>query len=173
VAWIAPEIDRIETLSVADERPMLQSWLDYHRQTLLFKCAGLNAAQLAQRCVAPSKMSLHGLIRHLTENERGWFRVTAAGESLDYLYCSEANPDGDFDDVPDADPATDLATYHRERTLADAAVAPLRLDHRCHHPVTGTEYTLRWIYLHMIEEYARHNGHADFLRERIDGRTGQ
>ncbi|MGA6206682.1 DUF664 domain-containing protein [Nocardia testacea] len=103
--------------------------------------------------------------------ERGWLRMAAAGEQLDHLYCSAADPDGDIDNAGSTAPAADFAAYRREIRLADAAVAELGLGHRCHHP-SGTEYRLRWVYLHLIEEYARHNGHADLLRERIDGRTG-
>ncbi len=150
---------------------MLQSWLDFHRQTLLAKCAGLGAAQLRQRAVPPSALSLHGLVRHMAEVERGWLRGAAAGQRLGYLYCAETDPNGDFDNVDIADPAADFAVYRQETRLADAAVAELSLDHRCRHPA-GTEYSLRWVYLHLIEEYARHNGHADLLRERVDGRTG-
>lgn len=151
---------------------MLQAWLDLHRRTLLWKCAGLEAEQLKRRCVAPSTISLLGLVRHLAECERGWFRIAAGGEQLDYLYCSADNPDGDFDDIGNADAAADLATLHREIESADAAVAELSLEHTFEYPRRELEYNLRWVYVHMIEEYARHNGHADFLRERIDGATG-
>ncbi|MFI6308750.1 DinB family protein [Nocardia fusca] len=171
MSWIAPAVNLADTVSTGPERPMLQSWLDRHRQTLLGKCAGLDAARLACRSAPPSALSLLGLVRHLAEVERGWLRMAAAGEQLDYLYCSAADPDGDIDNAGSADPAIDFAVYRREIRLADAAVAELGLDHRCHHP-NGTEYSLRWVYLHLIEEYARHNGHADLLRERIDGRTG-
>ncbi|MCP2275582.1 DinB family protein [Nocardia amikacinitolerans] len=170
--WTAPDIERTPSLLVADERPLLQSWLDRHRKTLLWKCAGLDADQLRSRPLAPSRLSLLGLVRHLSEVERGWFRVAAAGVPLDYLYCSEDNPDGDFDDIADADPADAFATYHREVRAADAAVADLPLAHTFARPVRDTVFSLRWVYVHMIEEYARHNGHADLLRERIDGRTG-
>lgn len=152
---------------------MRQSWLDYHRDTLLVKCAGLDAKQLKQRSVEPSTMSLHGMVRHMTEVERGWFRLAAAAEDIEYIYCSEDNLDGDFDDTEQADAATDFATFRREIELADAAVADLPLDHIFRHPRRPElEYNLRWVYMHMIEEYARHNGHADLLRERIDGATG-
>lgn len=152
---------------------MLQSWLDFHRATLLAKCAGLEEKQLKQRSVEPSTLSLHGLVRHMSEVERGWFRRAAAGEDAEYLYCSDDNIDGDFDDTERADPATDFATYRREIELADAAAADLSLEHTFPHPRRAEEvYNLRWVYVHMIEEYARHNGHADLLRERIDGATG-
>ncbi|MGW5381663.1 DinB family protein [Nocardia sp. NPDC003963] len=171
MSWIAPPVNLVDTVPNGMERPMLQSWLDRHRRILLHRCAGLDAAQLAHRSAPPSGLSLHGLVRHLAEVERGWLRMAAAGEQLDYLYCSAADPDGDFDNVESADPAADFAVYRREIELADATVAGLALDHRCRHP-NGTEYSLRWVYLHLIEEYARHNGHADLLRERIDGRVG-
>ncbi|MFD6156052.1 DinB family protein [Nocardia sp. NPDC060256] len=173
MTWTAPDLSRAETPLIADERPMLQSWLHFHRATLLMKCAGLDEKQLKLRSVEPSTMSLHGLVRHMTEVERGWFRRAATGEDIEYLYCSTDNVDGDFDDTEQADPATDFATYRREFSLADAAVADLSLEHTFPHPHRPEEvYNLRWVYVHMIEEYARHNGHADLLRERIDGATG-
>ncbi|MBF6520019.1 DinB family protein [Nocardia farcinica] len=174
MTWTAPEVTRTSAPTEGGERELLQGWLDRHRRTLLWKCAGLDAAALRRRAVPPSRMSLLGLVRHMSEVERGWFRLAAAETDLDYLYCSEANPSGDFEDIDDADPRTAFATYHAEVAAADAAMAPLPLDHTFVFPRggTGTRYTVRWVYLHMIEEYARHNGHADLLRERIDGRTG-
>lgn len=172
MTWIAPDFERTETPLVADERNMLRAWLDRHRDTLLWKCAGLDAEQLRTRAVEPSTMSLLGLVRHMTEVERGWFRCAAAGQDLAYVYCSEDNPDGDFADVADADPEATFAAYRAEIAQADAAVAALPLDHTFRHRRRADDYSLRWVYLHMIEEYARHNGHADLLRERIDGFTG-
>ncbi|MEU7142019.1 DinB family protein [Nocardia sp. NPDC046473] len=173
MTWTAPDLSRAKPPLIADERPMLQSWLHFHRATLLQKCAGLEEKQLKLRSVEPSTMSLHGLVRHMSEVERGWFRLAAAGEDIEYLYGSEDNPDGDFDDTEQADPATDFATYRREFELCDAAVADLSLEHTFPHPRRPElVYNLRWVYVHMIEEYARHNGHADLLRERIDGATG-
>ena len=151
---------------------MVQGWLDYHRQTLLHKCAGLTADQLRRRAVEPSALSLLGLVRHMTEVERSWFRRRLAGEEIAFLYCSDANPDGDFDDVADADPETDFGAYEAEVKQVRAVAARFELDDRFFHPRHQVEMDLRWIYLHMIEEYARHNGHADLLRERIDGVTG-
>lgn len=172
VTWTAPDRERTETPLVADERTMLQAWLDRHRDTLLWKCAGLTGDQLRTRSVEPSGMSLLGLVRHLTEVERGWFRRAAAGQDLEYVYCSEDNPDGDFDDIADADPEATFAAFRAEIAQADAAVAALPLDHTFRHRWSDDDYNLRWVYLHMLEEYARHNGHADLLRERIDGFTG-
>ncbi|MFG2190330.1 DinB family protein [Nocardia iowensis] len=172
VTWIAPDLTRTDAPMIAAERQMLQGWLDFHRDTLLLKCAGLDAERLRKRSVEPSTLSLHGLVRHMTEVERGWFRLAAAAEDVPYVYGSEDDPDGDFD-TEGADAATDFAAYRREIELADAAVADLPLDHTFVHPKRpDLQFNLRWVYLHMIEEYARHNGHADLLRERIDGATG-
>jgi uncharacterized damage-inducible protein DinB len=172
MTWNAPEIARIEEPFVGDERTILAGYLDWHRQTLLFKCTGLNAEQLKQRSVEPSKLTLLGLVRHMAEVERWWFRRRAAGLDLTDLYCTEESEDGDFDDIDDADAERDLATFAAECDLARAAVADLPLEHLFHHNRRNRDMSLRWVYLHMLEEYARHNGHADLLRERIDGVTG-
>lgn len=144
------------------------------------KCAGLSAEQLKRRVVEPSSLSLLGLVRHLAGVERWWFRRNFAGaHHLDDLYCSEASPNGEFDDLDDADAEADLATYATEVRLAREAAAGHSLDEtfmRAPHvlvPSPRRELSLRWVYVHLIEEYARHNGHADLLRERIDGTTGR
>jgi hypothetical protein len=169
--WTAPEAHRVDEPVTGAERPMLEGWLDWHRQTLLSKAARLTAEQLKLAAVEPSNLTLLGLIRHMTEVERSWFRIRAAGETIaEQLYCSEDNVDGDFDDVAGADAEADHAAYLAEIELARKAVAGLPLEHE----FIGRDraISLRWVYLHMIEEYARHNGHADLLRERIDGTTG-
>jgi len=171
MTWTAPEIARLRAPRVADERTMLEGWLEWHRQTLLHKCSGLDAEQLKKATAEPSSLTLLGLIRHMAEVERSWFRRRAAGQDIGELYCSEANPDGDFDDLETADAKADFVTYLTECELARAAVADLSLEHTFAHPRLG-EIGLRWVYVHMVEEYARHNGHADLLRERIDGLTG-
>ncbi|MFI7605536.1 DinB family protein [Micromonospora sp. NPDC049366] len=172
MTWRAPEITRTPEPLVADERTMLEGWLDYHRQTLLLKCAGLTADQLTTPSVEPSGLTLLGLVRHLAEVEAWWFRDNFAGETVDYPYFTPEQPDADFD-VTGTDAEADFATFHREVELARAAAAGHSLDE------TFTEKTpkrrtfnLRWVYTHMIEEYARHNGHADLIRERLDGVTG-
>ncbi|GAB2691272.1 DinB family protein [Nocardia thraciensis] len=174
MTWIAPRIDRPRdmTVKVGDERTLLQSWLDFQRLTLLVKCQGLTAEQLRARSVEPSTLSLLGLVRHMTDVERSWFRKLCAGEDLRYRYSTRDNVDGEFDDVDTADPEADLERYRAELELADKAVADLPLEHTFVHPRSAQAISLRWVYLHMIEEYARHNGHADLLRERIDGSTG-
>ncbi|MEP7034214.1 MAG: DinB family protein [Dermatophilaceae bacterium] len=155
---------------VAGERPMYQAWLDFHRGTLLWKCAALNDAQLKSASVPPSNMTLLGLVRHMSEVERSWYRIRAAGLSLPDLYCTEDDQDGDFDNVTDADATQDLATFKVECLAADEAVREMSLDDIL--LAAKDPISLRWVYVHMIEEYARHNGHADLLRESIDGATG-
>jgi len=172
--WIAPEIERIKTRPLAGEREMLEAWLNYHRQTLLTKCTGLPAELLRQKSVPPSSLSLLGLVRHMAEVERSWFRRNFGGDTeLEWVYCTDESPDGDFDDVDTADPEADFATLQAEIAAADKAAEGHSLDETFVHPRRATEMNLRWIYVHMIEEYARHNGHADLLRERIDGTTGE
>jgi len=170
--WTAPQITRQDVPYVSGERQMLEAWLDFHRQTLLGKCSGLTAEQLRQRAAPPSSMSLLGLIRHMAEVERGWFRRRIAGEEAGFLYSSEADPDGEFDHVDTADAEQEVATYLREIDLARQAAADRELDETFFHSHRRAQMSVRWVYLHMIEEYARHNGHADLLRERIDGATG-
>jgi Protein of unknown function (DUF664) len=167
---------RTEPALTAGERDMLTGWLDYHRATLTWKCEGLTNEQLRERSVPPSSLCLIGLVRHLTECERGWFREVLLGEDLPGLYCAPDDPDGDFDNVDSADTATVFAAFDRECAAARAAVASVPdLDTLGKKPsdTTGQYFSLRWILTHMIEEYARHNGHADLLRERIDGRVGE
>jgi uncharacterized damage-inducible protein DinB len=155
-----------------DERATLNGWLDYHRATLAWKCQGLSDGQLRERAVRPSTMSLLGLVRHMAEVERAWFRRTLAGEDAGFLYCSDPDdPDGDFDNVDSADTAETFSTWaaeceHARDLTAAAASLDATGDRR------GTRFSLRWILSHMVEEYARHNGHADLLRERIDGTVG-
>jgi uncharacterized damage-inducible protein DinB len=172
MTWTAPSIDRVKTVYVADERAMLQRWLDHHRQTLLMKCAGLTAEQLKTRSAEPSTLTLLGLVRHMTDVERAWFRIRCAGQELDYLYSTKENPDGDFDDVAEADAEKDFEAFENEIKLCDDAMKGISLEYTFIHPRTGAEISARWVYVHMVEEYARHNGHADILRERIDGVTG-
>jgi len=167
-----PEVSqfRDDPRQVADERPMYQAWLEFHRGTLLWKCAGLTDAQLKSASVPPSALTLLGLLRHMGEVERWWFRTKAAGLELPDLYCPDDDKDGDFDNVADADVERDRATFKAECLAADEAVREMSLDDT----FAGRDgpISLRWAYVHMIEEYARHNGHADLLRERIDGSTG-
>jgi Protein of unknown function (DUF664) len=173
VTWTAPEVPRTEPPTVAGEREALETWLDYHRETLLFKCQGLTGEQLVSRAIAPSGLTLLGLVRHMAEVERWWFRRLFADQAdLGDLYCSKEYPDGEFD-LAKADGAeADIATFTEECELARQSAAGRSLDDTFRHGRAGNEFDLRWVYIHMIEEYARHNGHADILREQIDGTTG-
>ncbi|MEU0006053.1 DinB family protein [Streptomyces sp. NPDC006314] len=158
----------------ADERTMLEGWLEFHRQTLAWKCEGLTDTQLRTASVEPSPLSLMGLVRHMAEVERSWFRRVLASEDIGPIYFSEADPDGEFH-LTEADSWKEAyATWQAEIEAARRHAGGFALDDlsqgRNRH--TGEPHSLRWIYTHMIEEYARHNGHADLIRERIDGSTG-
>ncbi|HEX5595423.1 MAG TPA: DinB family protein [Micromonosporaceae bacterium] len=160
---------------LGDERATLSYYLRTQRLTLELKCSGLNAADLARRSVPPSTLSLLGLVRHMAEVERRWFRVRMAGLDAPPLYYSDTNPDGDFDGaVPDPEVVAEAwQTWRAECAFTDQFVAEApSLDVLGNDPWRGP-MSLREVLVHMVEEYARHNGHADLLRERIDGRVGQ
>jgi len=154
---------------------MLEGWLDYHRALLLAKCAGLDDEQRKRRPVATSLMSLHGLVRHLADVERNWFRrVLRRQPGTPALFLTEAAADANWAPLEDADWAADLAAWQDECTAARREAAAHGLDEVFTGPRGGrlVECSLRWIYNHMIEEYAQHNGHADLIRELIDGAVG-
>lgn len=161
--------ERIDPPLRSDERTMLESWLEFHRTTLAMKCEGLDDAQLRQRSAPPSTLSLLGLVRHMAEVERAWFRRVLSGEDTQWIY-SEHDRDGDFNLTEEDTAEEGFATWRAEVAAAREAAARHSLDDTGERH--GKTYSLRWIYVHMIEEYARHNGHADLLRERIDGVTG-
>jgi uncharacterized damage-inducible protein DinB len=163
---IAPYVERQRVARVADERTMLLAWLEFHRATLLMKCADLDESQLKRRAVPPSTLSLLGLVRHMTEVERGWFRRRIAGEQAPPLYYTQAREDDDFDALDDSPVSEVFERYLRELDLCREVMSAASLD-----ALVG-DYSVRWIVTHMIEEYARHNGHADLLRECIDGVKG-
>lgn len=156
------------------ERAVLDHWLDLYRDTVLLKIAGLEGDQLARRSVPPSSLSLIGVVRHLTEVEAYWLRVVLLDEQdMPDYYCKPASPDGDFDDIDGANAASDVAAFRAELATTRAnAEEWTDLDS----PVRGLRQNkpvnLRWILAHLIEEYARHLGHMDLLREAVDGRTG-
>lgn len=156
------------------ERETLEHWLDFYRETVLLKVAGLTGAQLAERAVPPSSLSLVGVVRHLTKVERYWLRTVLHGLDLHGHYSTRERPDADTEDASADTAATDIETFEQELVLTRAALADWAGD--LVSPVTGRrhgrELNLRWILTHLIEEYARHLGHMDLLREAIDGRTG-
>jgi hypothetical protein len=167
--------------TLGDERATLVEALRGQRLTLEMKCSGLDADALARRSVEPSTMSLLGLIRHLAEMERATFRVMMSGQDVPRLFCSDTDRDGDFDGaVPDPQVVADAWDAWRAEvdfaTRFVAAAPSLDVtgdDPLNQHGSGGGSMSLREALVEMIEEYARHMGHADLLRERIDGRIGQ
>ena len=155
-------------------REVIDHWLETYRDTVLLKVAGLNGEQLCERAVPPSSMSLIGIVRHLTEVEAYWVRVVVEGdEDVPDYYCTEASRDGDFDDVSPDTAIADVAAYEREIADTHAILARWTdLAALARGKRHGKEVNLAWILTHLIEEYARHLGHMDLLRERVDGRTG-
>ncbi|MFI7702420.1 DinB family protein [Nonomuraea sp. NPDC049480] len=153
-----------------DELTVLNNWLEWHRATLAVKCAGLSDEQLRARSAPPSTLSLLGLVRHMAHVERMWFRRVLNGEAVPRLWDKDRDNDADFNDVDKASAEEAFATWQDEIERARAISAAKPLD--AVGDRNGQDCTHRWILVHMIEEYARHNGHADLLRERIDGVTG-
>jgi hypothetical protein len=157
----------------ADERTTLESWLDFYRATLVMKCDGLTDEQLRTASVPPSPLTLLGLVQHMAEVERNWFRRVLLGEQVPPIHDPEADPtgpDGGFGLAEGSTFAGARATWEAEIARARANSAARGLDETS--AFMGDQVTLRWIYNHMIAEYARHAGHADLIRERIDGATG-
>jgi uncharacterized damage-inducible protein DinB len=170
--WVDPDDDPRETgVETSDERSTLLDYLRRYRLTLEMKCADLDAGQLASRSVPPSTMSLLGLIRHMAEVERHWFRRAMAGQDAPRLYSSDLDRDGDWNGAV-ADPAVVAEAWQAWR--AEVAFAERFTAESTDLGTSGPRgVPLRDVLVHMIEEYARHCGHADLLRERIDGRVGQ
>ncbi|MEV6587290.1 DinB family protein [Streptomyces acidicola] len=157
-------------LLTGDERPMLESWLAFHRATLTLKCTGLDDAQLRTASAEPSELTLLGLVQHLAEVERNWFQRALARHDVPHLF----GPTG-YELAPERGIDEALAVWRQEVARSEELCAGRSLDDTgriADGPMAGLEVSLRWILIHMIEEYARHNGHADIVRERIDGVTG-
>ncbi|SFD09109.1 DinB family protein [Streptomyces aidingensis] len=159
--------------NVGDERTMLENWLDFHRETLARICEGLDEKQLKEASVPPANLTLLGLVRHMAEVERNWFQRVLGESPVPGLYISRERMDRDFELTEEDRAEEGFAAWRREIEAARAAAAGRSLDDTCRRPRDGEEFSLRWIYVHMIEEYARHNGHADLIRQRIDGVTGR
>ena len=174
--FIDPDADpRTDPPTRVDERATIAAFLRWQRDTLELKCSGLDAADLARRAVDPSSLSLLGLVRHMAEVERGWFRRVMAGQDAPPHFYSDTDPDGDFDGaVPDPELVAEAwKVWRAEVAFAERFVVQAPdLDVTGNDPWRGA-VSLRWVLVHMVEEYARHNGHADLLRQRIDGRVGQ
>ncbi|MDT7742503.1 MAG: hypothetical protein QOE59_1581 [Actinomycetota bacterium] len=168
-----PPTDRATPPLIADERDTLAGWLDFYRDTVVGKCEGLDEDGWRSASVPPSPLTPLGLVQHLAEVERNWFRRVLLGEDAPAVYDSPSSTpghDGGFDVGGEFTGEKALEVWREEVERSRAACADRELDHRC--PFGEGEVTLRWIQVHMIGEYARHAGHADLIRERIDGATG-
>ncbi len=170
MTWTSPVQEPFDGPMTGDDRAILEGYLAWHRATLLNVCAGLNGEQLASRPVPPSTLSLLGLVRHLTKVERVWLRKRVGGEDVPHLFGGPGDPT-DFDDTDPARAELEVAALREEWRLADAAVAVVPFTHEI--DFRGDAMSLRTVYVHLIGEYARHNGHADLLRQAIDGVTGR
>lgn len=163
-------VDRAPEPGNADERELLLGWLAFHRDALAAKCEGLTPDQLVQASASPSDLSLLGLVRHLTEMEHVYLVYALGGGTFGLIYCTDENPDGDIAGLSAAMAPASLDRWHYERARADQLLsAAPALDATA----TGNRFSVRWNLLKVIQEYARHNGHADLIRERIDGVTGE
>jgi len=166
-------IERTDPELQVSEREVLRQFLDYHRATLRMKCAGLTDEQLKQRAVPTSGMTLLGLVRHLTDVERSWFRRMLDGQPHEPLYYGPGDEDGDFDNL-DSTPVGEVwAAYDQAVAEAQQIEATFDDPSDLARGTTGRPRNVRWVMVHMIKEYARHNGHADLLREAIDGAVGE
>jgi uncharacterized damage-inducible protein DinB len=170
MSWTVPAVPLDDGPVVGSERAILESFLAGQRSMLLVKCAGLTGEQLAEHAVPPSGLTLLGLIRHMAKVERIWFRQRIGGEAVEPMYDPALGKDADYEDLDPARAEADYARLVTESRLADAAAATASLDDT----ITwgGEVMSVRAVYVHMIQEYAQHNGHADLIRERLDGVTG-
>ena len=164
--------ERAAIPATASEREMLRGYLDFHRATLAMKCEGLTDDELRRQSMPPSTLSLLGLVRHMAEVERSWFRRIVAGEDVPLIWSDSF----DFQvahDVRGADRQEAFDAWRAEIEHARRIEAAVEsLDTLAHDRRKNQTVSLRMVMLHMIHEYARHNGHADFLREGIDGTVG-
>ena len=167
MTWTAPDATRDDSPLDLPEREALQAFITWHRQTLLWKVAGLTGEQLVSRAIPSSTMTLLGIVRHMAQVERHWWRHRVAGEDIPNLYL-------DDDEWTRLDPDNAVHDYQQlldEWPAVDIVAAQYGLDHTFDRH--GESWSVRTLYLHLIEEWARHNGHADLIREAIDGATGE
>jgi uncharacterized damage-inducible protein DinB len=162
---------RVRPTYVLDERELLEGWLEFHRSTLLVKCEGLDDAQRRAQPIPTSDLSLHGLVRHMAETERNWFgRILLRDQAISPIWNDGAVTDHPLLVIDSARWETDLAVWQSECRTSSATASRYRLDHTGEW--RGKLVSVKSIYLHMIQEYARHNGHADLIRELLDGSVG-
>ena len=167
--WTAPAPGGSDGPGTGPDRPILEAYLNYQRSTLMNICAGLTPEQLASRPIPTTNLSLLGLVRHLAKVERIWFRTRIAGEDIAPLFDPELGKDYDFEHIDPSEAQSSFDTYREEVRLARQAAANADFEQAVEWRL-GT-WSVRMIHVHMIGEYARHNGHADLLRQAIDGVT--
>jgi uncharacterized damage-inducible protein DinB len=170
VIWTAPPVERPEGSPSAPETELLPGVLDFHRAVIPGKCAGLTGVQLARRPIASTNLSLLGLVRHMAKVERVWFRIRLLGEDVPMLYSTPEWKDADFEDLDPARAEHEYAALLGEQEAARKALDGVPFDRLV--PTRDADISVRMMLLHMIVEYSRHNGHADLLREAVDGATG-
>jgi hypothetical protein len=170
---MSPAETRPDPPMIADERTMLTVWLDYQRATLLWKCEGLDGVALARRGVPPSALSLLGLLRHMALVEWWWFDHIFTGSDTPEPISTVEDHDADFNDLDASRSDADMTLFLEQCDLSRSIVAATESLDTVSILIEKPPVSLRWIMVHMIEEYARHNGHADLLREQIDGAVGE
>jgi hypothetical protein len=164
-------VDRAPEPAAASERDLLLGWLAFHRDALAAKCEGLTPDQLVTRSVPPADLTLLGLVRHMTEIEHVYLVHALGGEgNLSLVYCTDDNPDGDIVGLEPGMARPSVERWHAERARADELLA---ITNSLDSAASGNRFSARWNLVKTIQEYARHNGHADLLREAIDGATGE
>jgi hypothetical protein len=164
--------NRTDPPEKGDERSTLVGFLNWQRQTTEWKCRGLTDEQLRSRPIPTTAISLLGLVRHLADVEAGWTRGGIEGIRPHEVFKTPDNRNADFDDAPTADVEEAFRRWHEECAHTDEVIAGMALDDTFTNK-HGWEFSIRWLLAHLIEEYARHNGHADLIREAIDGSTGE
>ena len=171
MTWTAPSPEPADGPLTGADRPMLEGYLGFQRSTLLNICADLTGEQLAAQPIPATNLSLLGLVRHMAKVERIWFTFRAHGLEVIPMYDAALGKDADFEDIHAEQTPEAIQRLQEEWAASDTSVAGLDFES----PVQAHEDTLslRFVYVHMIGEYARHNGHADLLRQSIDGVTGR
>lgn len=163
---------RTKADTTGDERAVLTSLLEFHRETLLAKCEGISDAQLKERAVPPSALSLLGLLRHAIQVEIFWTQECLEGRKPDYPFKNPDVPDCEFEDLDSMPVEEVFFRYLACVEVSRTSMASYDFDQLKFSRAFGREVSVRFIYIHLLEEYARHCGHADLLREAVDGRTG-
>ncbi|HKR68582.1 MAG TPA: DinB family protein [Streptosporangiaceae bacterium] len=163
-------MDRAPEPGNAAERDLLLGWLAFHRDALAAKCEGLTPDELVRASASPSDLSLLGLVRHMTEMERVYLVYALGGGTFELVYCTDDEPDADIAGLSAGLAPSSMARWHDERAHADRLLAS---SQALEATSSGNKFSVRWNLIKVIQEYARHNGHADLIRERIDGSTGE